>query len=133
VAHREAARRAPERAREALDAVARVREPDGGAAAAVAERLLERLDQAPVVRGAQTQPVLHDGEPAVAGRRRRGALEVDQAVRPERAHEAGGEQPRAHLLPGKDRKSTRLNSTRVDLVCRLLLEKKNDTQRRARS
>src|SRR5438094_700352 len=103
VAHREAARRALERAREALDAVARVREPDGGAAAAVAERLLERLDQAPVVQGAQSEPVLHDGEPAVARRRRRGALEVDQALRPERAHEAGGEQPRAHLVPGKPR------------------------------
>ena len=65
----EAAARARERRREAQRRAAGVGQEHGGAAAAVAEGLLERVDEAAAVGGAQHEPVLDDGD-GVAGRRR---------------------------------------------------------------
>src|SRR5262249_59998616 len=65
IAHREAARGALERGREALDPISVVGEDHGGTPPAVLERLLEGLDQAALQAGAKLQAVLDDGHEAI--------------------------------------------------------------------
>jgi hypothetical protein len=95
LAHREAAAGALERGREAVDAMAGLGQHDGRPPAAVAEGLLERLDQAGAVGGAEAESVLDDDEGAVAERGRRRAAEADGALEVDGTYLAGGEEPGA--------------------------------------